>query len=72
MKKELTKNRGYKYNDIISKTDYNINYKVTEYKVYRIKLMVTSMEGIFRAYAGMSNKKMMFRIIITGNSRFSS
>jgi len=48
------------------------NYKVTEYKVYRIKLMVTSMEGIFRAYAGMSNKKMMFRIIITGNSRFSS
>jgi len=48
------------------------NYKVTEYEVYRIKLMVTSMEGIFRAYAGMSNKKMMFRIIITGNSRFSS
>jgi len=35
------------------------NYKVTEYKVYRIKLMVISMEGIFRAYAGMSNKKMM-------------
>jgi len=64
MKKELTKNRGYKYN-------YK-NYKVTEYKVNRKILMVTSMEGIFRAYAGMSNKKMMLRIIITGNSRFSS
>ena len=50
MKKELTKNLGYKY---------NFNYKVTEYKVYRIKLIVISMEGIFRAYAGMSNKKMM-------------
>jgi len=34
--------------------------------------MVTSMEGIFRAYAGMSNIKWCKRIIITGNSRISS
>jgi len=82
MKKELTKNLGYNYNlwkkqNEICKNHCILvmgikNYKVTEYEVYRIKLMVTSMEGIFRAYAGMSNKKMMFRIIITGNSRFSS
>jgi len=62
MKKELTENRGYKYNPKkpIKKWIVIMDYKVTEYKVDRKKLMETSMEGIFRAYAGMSNKKMMF------------